>query len=88
MKFSVFIRYAEDVADNHGTLRIPMEDSPLPQPAIVLDYLMQHDLAGQQLDTATVCTVLRYCGIPPYAPWEEWCDVVGRALTVLLVYSH
>ena len=84
MKFNVLIRYGEDVTDSHGTRRIPMEDCPLPL-EIVLDHLLQYDLAGQQIDTATVCTVLRYCGIPPYAPWEEWCDVVGRALTVLLV---
>lgn len=31
---------------------------------------------------------LRQAGIPPDAPYAEWCDMVGRALTLLAVVPN
>lgn len=31
-----------------------------------------------------LCAALRLAGIPPEAPYAEWCEMVPRALTLLL----
>lgn len=52
-------------------------------PTVIATLLRSNGFSYGAHPESVLRTALQRAGIPPDAPYVEWCDMVGRALTLL-----